>query len=129
MGVVARRTAKTALARAKAATPFHLFHLPDELGLLLLLTAVDREEFDQRKPRTIIEHAAARTLDPAVALEVAFGTNIVPQCRLQMPRIDDCQVASIDHLWVLRVQFAGAVAPLATNREPRKIGCSYRFCV
>jgi hypothetical protein len=116
MGVVARRAAETALARAETATHFHLFRLPDELGFLLLRPAVDGEEFDQRKPRAIVEHFAVETFDPVVALEVALLADSVSQRRLQMPRIDDRPVSSIDHLRVLRVQFAWAVAPLATNR-------------
>ena len=41
MGVVARGAAETALARSETATRFHLFDLADELGFLLVRTAVD----------------------------------------------------------------------------------------
>ena len=72
MGVVARRTAETALALAETATFLHLFHLPDELGLLAVRAGVDREEVDQRKARTKLEFVAANTIDPVIALEVAL---------------------------------------------------------
>ena len=78
MGVVARRAAKTTLALAITATLFHLFHLPDEPGLLLVRSAVYGKEFDQRQPRTIIELVAADTIDPVVALEVALLADRVP---------------------------------------------------
>ena len=68
MGVVARRAAQAALALPVAATFFHLFHLPNEFSLLLVRKAVDREEIDQRKSRTIFEFVAAEPIDPMVAL-------------------------------------------------------------
>jgi hypothetical protein len=116
MGVVARRAPKPALAFAETATLPHLFHLTDETCLFSIHPAVDREEFDQGKAWPIIEHAAAETLDPVVPLKMALLANSRPKRWLEMPRIDDRQVPPIDRLLVLLVQFAGAVAPLATNR-------------
>ena len=68
MWIVARRAAKAALALTETATFFHLFHLPNEFGLLLLRKSVHCEEIDQWKPRTIFEFVAAETIDPVVAL-------------------------------------------------------------
>ena len=116
MGVVARRAAKAALALAETATFFHLFHLPYEFSLLLFRQAVDREEIDQRKPRTIFEFVAAEAIDPVVALQVTLFADSRSKRGLEMPRIDDCQVTPIDQLLTLRVQFARTVAAFATNR-------------
>ena len=98
MGVVARRAAETALALAETPTFLHLFHLPDELGLVVVRAGKYREEVDQRKARTKLGFVAANTIDPVITLEVALLADSRPEDRLEMPGIDDRQVPSVDHL-------------------------------
>ena len=116
MRVVARRAAEASLARLVTLTFFHLFDLSDEPGLLQLRAAIDREELDQRQARSKIEQVAADSSDPVIALKMALLADRRSKRRLQVPGIDDRHVPSVDQLWSVGVQFAGPMAPFATDR-------------
>jgi len=116
MRIVAGDTPKAASARAKAAALVHLLDLVDEP---ILRGPGGRERYPELmewQARSKVLIPAIQSLDPLETAQVTLLAYGITQRGLEGARVDDRDVAAVDHRGPLDVKLAWTVAPLAADR-------------
>ncbi len=128
MGIVARDAAEAATALLITLAFAHLFDVSAKLLASLVGTRKDGQELAQRQSRSKIKRVSPRAFDAVVAKEMALFADRIPQAGLQVPGIDDAEIAALDHL---RLGACNSPGPWQRShpmaRLPRAMGGSYWF--
>ncbi len=116
MRIVAGDTPKAASTRAEATALVHLLDMVDEPILRIPGGREHDPELMERQPRPKVLIPAIQSLDPLETAQVTLLADRITQRGLEGSRVDDRDVAAVDHRGPPDVKLARTVAPLAADR-------------